>query len=101
MKSGFDEYTLDNHVKKQSADRYGYAATYGNIFVGCPSGLDYKNYEDYSGWFYLTDLFVEKGVRGQGLGGLLLTLLEDYIVGIRVKHLWAWTAGYKDPDFYK
>jgi GNAT superfamily N-acetyltransferase len=101
IKSGFDEYTLDNGVEIQSADRFGFVALDGNVFMGCSSGLAYKNDQKYSGWFYLTDLFVEKVHRSHGVGGRLLRDLEKQIKTIGVKHIWTWTAGYEAPKFYQ
>ena len=101
MKSGFDEHTLDNGVEIQTADRFGFVAVAGNTFIGCSSGLAYKNGENYSGWFYLTDLFVEKAYRSQGLGASLLKALEESIIAIGVNHIWTWTAGYEAPKFYQ
>jgi len=101
MKSGFDEYTLDNGVEIQSSDRYGFVALDGETFIGCSSGLAYKNGEVYSGWFYLTDLYVEKTYRFQGLGAKLLMVLEEKITTIGVRNIWTWTAGYEAPAFYQ
>ena len=101
MRTGFDEYTLDNGVEKQSSDRYGFVAMDGDLFIGCSSGLAYKNGENYSGWFYLTDLFVEKAYRLQGVGTRLLTALEEKIITIGVGNIWTWTAGYEAPLFYQ
>jgi len=101
MKAGFDEHTLENGVQIQSADRFGYVAVEGNEFIGCSSGLAYKNDQQYSGWFYLTDLFVEKGYRSQGWGGKLLRTLEQEIAGLGIAHIWTWTAGYEAPALYQ
>jgi GNAT superfamily N-acetyltransferase len=101
MKAGFDENTLDNNVAIQTADRYGFVAMDGDTLIGCSSGLAYKNAEDYSGWFYLTDLFVEKAYRSQRIGTQLLKALEEEIIAIGVKHIWTWTAGYEAPEFYR
>ncbi len=101
MKAGFDEHTLDHEVKIQNSDRYGFVAMDGDLFVGCSSGLAYKNGEEYSGWFYLTDLFVEKEYRGNRIGARLLGSLEQAIISIGVKHIWTWTAGYEAPAFYQ
>lgn len=101
MKAGFDEHTISHGVAIQSADRYGFVAHNGEQFIGCSSGLAYKNDEQYSGWFYLTDLFVEASFRGQGLGAKLLHALEKELVSIGVKYSWTWTAGYEAPPFYQ
>ncbi len=100
MKSGFDEHTLDNDVEVQGADRFGYVAVEENKFVGCSSGLAYKNGANYSGWFYLTDLFVEKEFRSKGIGADLLKNLEEQIKTKGVHYIWVWTAGYEAPKFY-
>ncbi len=101
MKAGFDEHTLENGVEIQSADRFGFVLLDGKDFIGCSSGLAYKNGKNYSGWFYLTDLFVEKHYRSQGWGAKLLEALEEKIINIGVKHIWTWTAGYEAPKFYQ
>ncbi|MEM8522997.1 MAG: GNAT family N-acetyltransferase [Bacteroidota bacterium] len=101
MRDGFDEHTIDNGVEVQSADRFSFTAVLGDQFVGCSSGLAYKNKEQYSGWFYLTDLFVEKSYRYQGLGSKLLLDLEAQIQAVGVTDIWVWTAGYEAPPFYQ
>ena len=53
-----------------------------------------------SGWFYLTDLFVEKPHRAAGIGKWLLMQLDEAIVAAGVKNIWTWTAGYEAPGFY-
>lgn len=79
MKLGFDENSIDNEVEIQSADRFGFVAEKDNKFIGCSSGLAYKNGDNYSGWFYLTNLFVEKDYRFQKVGKELLLSLEEKI----------------------
>jgi len=101
IKAGFDENSLDNAVEIQTADRYGFAAQDGETFIGCSSGLAYKNGDEYSGWFYLTDLFVEKNYRGRGVGADLLRSLEEVIAKLGVTNIWTWTAGYEAPAFYQ
>ena len=63
MNLGFDELTLEEGLAIQSSDRFSFVAIEGKTFIGCSSGLAYKNGEHYSGWFFLTDLFVEKEYR--------------------------------------
>lgn len=99
-KLGFDEYTLESDVKIQDSERVSYVALRQERFVGCSSGLAYKNGNEYSGWFYLTDLFVEKDHRFQGIGSELLAELERKIMSIGIKDIWTWTAGYEAPEFY-
>lgn len=101
MNAGFDEHTREHGNPVQSSDRYGFVALDGDTFVGCASGLTYKNGETYNGWFYLTDLFVEKPYRGQGLGAALLQRLEDRVAALGVTNFWTVTAGYEAPGFYQ
>jgi GNAT superfamily N-acetyltransferase len=100
MNAGFDENTTDNGVAIQSSERMGFVALDGDDFIGCVSGLAYKNGDVYSGWFYLTDLFVEKAYREQGLGVKLLKALENKILAYGIDKIWTWTAGYEGPGFY-
>lgn len=101
MKTGFDEHTLEHGVEIQTADRFGFVAMDGAQFIGCSSCLAYKNGETYSGWAYLTDLFVERPYRSQDIGSELLKQLEVEIADLGVKHLYTWTAGYEAPPFYQ
>jgi GNAT superfamily N-acetyltransferase len=101
MNAGFDENTLDNGVAIQSSERMGFVALEDDDFIGCVSGLAYKNEDAYSGWFYLTDMFVEKAYRKQGLGAQLLKALEDKLLACGIDKIWTWTAGYEGPGFYK
>ncbi|MFK7933495.1 MAG: GNAT family N-acetyltransferase [Saprospiraceae bacterium] len=101
MRIGFDEHTIEQNVAVQSADRFSFTAEANGQFVGCVSGLVYKNDDEYSGWSYLTDLFVEKEFRIQGLGRSLLRKWEADIREVGVKHVYTWTAGYEAPAFYR
>lgn len=101
MNTGFDEHSLENNVEIQNSKRFGFVALDGDSFVGCSSGLAYKNGETYSGWFFLTDLFVEKGYRSKGLGTKLLKAVEDEIASKGLKHIWLWTSGDEALKFYK
>ncbi len=101
MKRGFDEHALDNHVAIQRSDRFGFVAQTGDQFIGCVSGLAYKNGDVYSGWFQLTDLFVEAAYRRRGVGATLLATLEQRLLQRGVDKIWTWTAGYEGPAFYK
>lgn len=101
MNTGFDDHSLENNVEIQHSKRFGFVALDGNTFIGCSSGLAYKNGEQYSGWFFLTDLFVKKEYRSKGLGAKLLKSVEKEIVSIGIKHIWLWTSGDGALKFYK
>ncbi len=100
MDLGFDELGLEEGVEKESSERFSFIALEGDAFIGCSSGLAYKNGEHYSGWFFLTDLFVEKEYRSKGLGAKLLKSTEEQAISIGVKHIWLWTSGEKALQFY-
>ena len=101
MNTGFDEHSIENNVAVQQSNRLGFVALDGNTFIGCSSGLAHKNGEEYSGWFYLTDLFVEKDYRSKGVGFKLLKSIEEEILSIGVKHIYLWTSGDEAIRFYK
>ncbi len=101
MNKGFDEHALENRVELQHSERIGFVGLDVDRFVGCSSGLAYKNGEKYSGWFYLTDLFVEKAYRSKGLGTRLLKLIENEAVALGVKHIWLWTSHDDALKFYR
>lgn len=101
MNAGFDENTVDNAVAIQTSDRIGFVAMDGERFIGCASGLAHKNGSEFSGWFYLTDLFVEKEYRRRGIGAALLGSLEERLRTRRIHRIWTWTAGYEAPGFYE
>ncbi len=101
MNAGFDEHTREQGNPLETSERHGFVALDGGKFIGCSSGLVYKMGEGYNGWFYLTDLFVEKPYRGRGLGRTLLQRLEDKVAALGVTNFWTFTAGYEAPGFYK
>ncbi|MFK7948456.1 MAG: GNAT family N-acetyltransferase [Saprospiraceae bacterium] len=101
MNLGFDELSLEEGVEIESSDRFSFVAMNGNTFIGCSSGLAFKNGENYSGWFFLTDLFVEKEYRSNGLGAKLLKSIEEQVTNIGGKHIFLWTSGDKALRFYK
>jgi len=97
MNAGFDQHGLEFGVPPSVPLRLSIVALDGEAFIGCASGLANDSYR----WFYLTDLFVEKAYRGQGLGAALLQKLEQKAASIGAEHIWTWTAGYEAPGFYK
>ena len=101
MDLGFDALSLEEGVAIESSDKLSFVALKGNTFIGCASGLAYKNGDSYSGWFFLADLFVEKEYRSKGLGAKLLKAIEEQAASLGVKHMWLWTSGDKALRFYK
>ena len=101
MNTGFDELSIEEGVELESSERFSFVAEKSDGFIGCSSGLAFKNGENYSGWFQLTDLFVEKENRSKGLGKDLLRTTEVKIASIGIKHIFLWTSGIKAIKFYE
>ncbi len=97
---GFKEDEIFYTQVHQNSDRIGFVAIDGKKVIGCATGLAYKNGEEYNGWFYLTDLFIEKGFRGMGYGKEILLILEKKLITLGVLKIWLWTAGFQAPKFY-
>lgn len=68
----------------------------GPSFVGCASGL----FSNSQRWFYLTDLFVQRGYRGQGIGSRLLQRIEKQASTHGAHHLWTRTESHGALSFY-
>jgi len=100
MNAGFDQLAVEEGVEIESSERFSLVAMDGSTFIGCASGLAYKNGDHYSGWFFITDLFVKKEYRSKGLGTLLLKSLEEQMFIIKVEHVWLWTSGEEALRFY-
>jgi ribosomal protein S18 acetylase RimI-like enzyme len=101
MNAGFNEHTIDNGAEIQAHERFSFVALDDGKFIGCVSGLAHKNGNQFNGWCYLTDLFVEKEYRRQGLGAQLLQTLEKALQQHDIDKIFTWTAGYEAPGFYK
>lgn len=101
MNSGFDELSLKEGVELESSERFSFVASRENEFVGCSSGLAFRNGEHYSGWFHVTDLFVEQASRSKGLGAELLRNLEVQMKDLGIRHVFLWTSGDKALRFYE
>jgi GNAT superfamily N-acetyltransferase len=100
MNTGFDEHSIENNVAIQRSKRFGFVGLDDDKFIGCSSGLAHKNGDEYTGWFFLTDLFVEKEYRSNGLGTNLLKSIEEEVANIGVKHIYLWTSGDEALRFY-
>jgi GNAT superfamily N-acetyltransferase len=101
VSKGFDELSNDEGIALESTENISFVALQQDDFVGCASGLAHMNGDSYSGWFQLTDLFVEKGFRNQGLGGSLLKRLEDALKTKGIVHIWLWTSEPPTIRFYE
>ena len=101
VKAGFDEYAVEQGNPVEESERFGFVAMDGQTFVGCSSGLAYKKKAGYANWFYITDLFVKRPYRRQGVGAELLRRLEERVVSLGIGNIWTWTAGYEGLGFYR
>ena len=72
---GFIENEVFHTQIHQTSDRFGFVAVNDDKIIGCSTGLAYKNGEEYNGWFYLTDLYIDKEFRGHGYGKTVLLKL--------------------------
>ncbi len=97
---GFNVHGQEHGNPVEVAERFGFVVLRENAFIGASSGLAYKSEQGYANWFYLSDLYVEKAYRGQGLGGKLLFKLERKVASLGMSHIWTWTAGYDGYGFY-
>jgi predicted N-acetyltransferase YhbS len=100
VNSGFDALSLEEGVELESTERISFVALNNNSFIGCATGQAHKNGAEYSGWFYLTDLFVEKEFRDMGLGSNLLKQLEVRLKTLGIQNVWLWTSGQSTLRFY-
>lgn len=100
VNSGFDALSIEEGIELEHTERISFAAMNGNNLIGCSSGLAHKNGAKYSGWFYLTDLFVDKEFRDQGLGTILLKALEEKTKTMGIQNIWLWTSGSPSLRFY-
>ncbi len=101
LNAGFDEHTIEHGNPIEIQERHGVIVVDGETFVGSATGLAYKGNDAYNNWFYLTDLFIQKSYRGQGLGAAVLAKLEVRVEALGIGNIWTWTAGYEAPGFYK
>lgn len=91
----FDAMMLADGIEPSAQERYEFVAEDEGKLVGIASGL--TNHR----WFYLSDLWVERGYRGRGIGGRLLSSLEDKVKSLGIGNIYTWTAGHEAPAFYK
>ena len=98
---GFIQHTLEQGNPREHEERYGFVALHQGRFIGCSSGLAYITDRGYNTWFTLTDLYVEKALRKNGIGAQLLRRLEERVSRLGIQYMFTWTAGYEAPGFYK
>jgi GNAT superfamily N-acetyltransferase len=97
---GFEEHAQEFNNPGEKAQRMGFVALKDGEFIGASSGLAYHSVQGYAPYFYISDLYVEKAYRRQGLGQQLLVALESKLKPLGIRYIWTWTAGYEGKDFY-
>lgn len=97
---GFDALMKEEHVAIEQTEPIHFVAIQEDNLIGCATGLAHKNGGLYSGWFHLTDLFVEKECRNLGLGASLLKELETHLKTLGITKIWLWTSGAASVRFY-
>lgn len=100
VNKGFNNLSIEEGIELESTERISFVALNGDSLIGCSYGLAHKNGENYSGWFHLTDLFIDKSFRNQGLGSKLLKKLEEKTRQAGVENIWLWTSGSSTIKFY-
>ncbi len=100
VNTGFEELSKEEGIELESTERLSFVALNGDRLIGCSSGLAHINGEKYSGWFFLSDLFIEKEFRNQGIGSDLLIKLEEKIRTAGVQNIWLRTSGDPTLKFY-
>jgi len=91
----FKKIERQDGVPEHEQTRYQFIAEENDQVVGFASGL--TNHK----WFYLTDLWVHEDYRRQGLGAKLLAKLEDKVKSLGIEHIYTWTSGFINPQFYE
>jgi len=91
----FKKIEKSDGIQDANTNRYEYIAEDNNEIIGIASGLTYHK------WFYLSDLWIHENYRRNGLGTKLLSMLEDKIKTIGIKHIYTWTSGFINPKFYE
>ena len=84
---GFDTLMREEHVALEETEPIHFVAIQEDNLIGCAIGLAHKNGDVFSGWFHLTELFVEKE-------------LEAHCKAIGVTKIWLWTSGAASVRFY-
>ena len=92
----FKKIDIQDGIPYATSVRYQFIAEDNGVVIGFTSGLT-----NYRKWFYLSDMWVHEGLRRQGLGAKLLTMLENKIMSIGIEHVYTWTTGLNNPKFYE
>ena len=101
MDKGFDELYAEEGVDVERKEIISFVANLENTIIGCVSGSAFKSGDNYTEWFYIDELFVEKAYRSDGLGTKLVVALENHLKTLGIKRIWLWTSGDKAIRFYR
>ena len=75
--------------------RYQFVADENEKIIGLASGLTHHK------WFFLSDLWVHEDHRRQKIGSKLLAMLEDTVKELGMEHIYTWTSGFINSQFYE
>ena len=84
-----------NLFPQRKQDKYSYVFEDNGEVIGYVAG--FTNYK----WFVLTDMWTKREYRRQGLGSKLLLFLEEQIKVAGVRHMYTWTMGRDNAQYYE
>ncbi len=91
---GFEENHRDHGIANEE-NKYLSASIYeGDVLIGAVEAWIYHD------WLYISDLWVRKKSRKQGLGTKLIQAIEDEAKILKVNKAHLWTASYEAEQFY-
>jgi len=90
----FKQIELEYQVPDAKTKRLNVTVEENNEVIGFASGL--VNHQ----WFNLTDLWIDRNYRHQGLGAKILKQLEEEAVKEGIKHIYTWTTGYNSNELF-
>jgi ribosomal protein S18 acetylase RimI-like enzyme len=118
-RSGTDEFSLeldanpsnyDVQVLEDGIEQFNHSTAYGRDRIKVPVAVWLRRrgqilggaYGDtHYGWLYLSALWVDEEVRGQGWGSRLIELFEAEGVARGCHGAWVDTYGFQAPNFYE
>jgi GNAT superfamily N-acetyltransferase len=99
--AGFVENALLFGNPPKTTEPISFIAEVDGNYAGCVTGLVYKENDVCNPWFVLTDLFLEKSYRKQGLGARLLNEIETLAVSRGCRYVKVRMAGYGNVYFFR
>ena len=94
MLTDYDEIFKKAGVLPNDFKHYSLVVEENKHMIGYVSGI--KDHQ----WVFLTDIWIEATHRRQGIGSHLLNTFEEKIKADGIKHIYLWTYGPINPNFY-